>query len=289
MIFRSFDTLRIFTTVARHQSITVAAAELNLSKGSVSYQLRKLENELGFKLFERKRQRLVITLRGEKLWRSSELALGQLQREIRELQRDDPDLITIGSLTYFFSRWLSSRLMTFMEANPNIAVRVEPITGIDDIGQSDIDVAICWGSGEWEDTEHELLFECPARPTANAAVAARVGEMGLERALVEIPLLADSSGSSGWREWHARAGIDYQPMHNRLVIPDSNDRVQAVIDGQGIALWDSLVQNELDSGELCYLSDIALDSAGYYLHYTIPATERGEVTSIFTDWVKHQA
>jgi len=289
MAFRSFDTLRIFTTVARHQSITAAAAELNLSKGSVSYQLRKLEDELGFKLFERKRQRLVITLRGEKLWRSSELALGQLQREIRELQRDEPDRITIGALTYFFSRWLSSRLMMFMEANPNIAVRVEPITGIDDIGQSDIDVAICWGSGELEGVEHELLFECPARPTANATVAARVREMGLERALVEIPLLADSSGSSGWREWHARAGIDYQPMHNRLVIPDSNDRVQAVIDGQGIALWDSLVQNELDSGELCYLSDIALDSAGYYLLYTIPSTERGEVTSIFTDWVKHQA
>jgi LysR family glycine cleavage system transcriptional activator len=288
MAFRSFDTLRVFSAVARHQSITAAAAELNLSKGSVSYQLRKLEEELGFQLFERKRQRLVITLRGEKLWRSSELALGQLQREIRELQRDEPDRLTIGALTYFFSRWLSSRLMTFMEANPNIAVRVEPITGVDDIGRSDIDVAICWGSEHTNDTGKELLFDCPARPTANAAVAARVREIGLARALVEIPLLADSSGSSGWRDWHARAGLEYRPMHNRLVIPDSNDRVQAVINGQGIALWDSLVQNELDSGELCYLSDIALDSAGYYLYYPLPAAERSEVTSIFTDWIKHQ-
>ena len=274
--------------VARHQSITAAATELNLSKGSVSYQLRKLEEELGFRLFERKRQRLVITLRGEKLWRSSEMALGQLQREIRELQRDEPDRITIGALTYFFSRWLSARLMTFMEANPNIAVRVEPITGIDDIGRSDIDVAICWRSGNSGDTEQELLFHCPARPTANAAVAARVREIGLARALVEIPLLADSSGSTGWRDWHRRAGIEYRPMQNRLVIPDSNDRVQAVINGQGIALWDSLVQNELDSGELCYLSDITLDSAGYYLLYPLPPAERSGVTSIFTDWIKHQ-
>ena len=274
--------------MARHQSITAAAAELNLSKGSVSYQLRKLEEELGFKLFERKRQRLVITLRGEKLWRSSEMALGQLQREIRELQRDEPDRITIGALTYFFSRWLSARLMTFMEANPNIAVRVEPITGIDDIGRSDIDVAVCWGSGEWDDYENELLIECPARPTANAAIAARVRAIGLERALTEIPLLADSSGSSGWREWHKRAGLDYRPIHNRLVIPDSNDRVQAVIDGQGIALWDELVQTELDSGELHYLSDVTLDNAGYYLVYTAPAAQRSPVVTTFADWIRRQ-
>ena len=116
-------------------------------------------------------------------------------------------------------------------------------------------------------------FFSNARPTANAVVAAKVRKIDLERALAEIPLLADSSGSTGWREWHRRAGLEYRPMHNRLVIPDSNDRVQAVIDGQGIALWDALVQNELDSGELCYLSDVALDTVGYYLVYTAPATD----------------
>ena len=288
MAFRSYDALRIFAAVAQHRSITAAAAELNLSKGSVSYQIRKLEGELGFRLFERQRQRLQITGKGEKLWRSSQLALGQLDRDIRQLQQKEPDLITIGALTYFFSRWLSSRLMAFMEANPSIAVRVEPITGITDLAQSDIDVAICWGSGKWTNFEHHLLFKCPARPTANSSVAAKVREIGMNRALREIPLLADSSGSTGWQEWHHKAGLDYRPMQNRLVIPDSNDRVQAVIDGQGIALWDALVQNELDSGELCYLSEVALDDVGYYLVYTALATDRNAVVETFIDWISHQ-
>ena len=288
MPFRSYDALRIFAAVAHHRSITAAAAELNLSKGSVSYQIRKLEDDLGFRLFERQRQRLSITARGEKLWRSSQLALGQLDRDIRELQRGEPDRITIGALTYFFSRWLSSRLMAFMEANPNIAVRVEPITGIADLGQSDIDVAICWGSFEGTDIEYDLLLECPARPTANATVAAKVREIGLERVLIEIPLLADSSGSTGWREWHRRAGLEYRPKHNRLVIPDSNDRVQAVIDGQGIALWDALVEPEIQTGKLVYVSDIWLDNYGYYLVYPNGVPDHS-ASMAFRDWIIRQA
>lgn len=292
MPFRSYDTLRVFTAVARHESITAAAAELNLSKASVSYQIRKLEDELGFRVFERKSQRLHITLKGEKLMHSAQLALGQLDRDIRQLKETTPDLITIGALTYFFSRWLSSRLMSFMEANPSIAVRVEPITGISDLSQSDIDVAICWAAGDWDRSDHELdhthLFKCPARPTANASLTKQVQEIGLDRALREIPLLADSSGSTGWQQWHRLAKLEYRPMQNRLVIPDSNDRVQAVIDGQGIALWDDLVQSELDSGELFFLSEVALENAGYYLSCSSPTMERSAATETFIHWINEQ-
>ena len=78
MRFRSFDSLSVFSAVANHLSITAAARELNLSKASVSYRIRKLEDELGFPLFERQRQRLHITTKGETLWRSTQLAFGQL-------------------------------------------------------------------------------------------------------------------------------------------------------------------------------------------------------------------
>ncbi len=292
MPFRSYDTLRVFTAVARHESVTAAASELNLSKASVSYQIRKLEDQLGFYVFERKGQRLYITPKGEKLMHSAELAFGQLDRDIRQLKETTPDMITIGALTYFFSRWLSSRLMSFMEANPSIAVRVEPITGIADLSQSEIDVAIYWGVGDWDKSDHgldrTLLFNCPTRPTANASVTRQVQKIGLDRALREIPLLADSSGSTGWKQWHQLAGLEYRPMQNRLVIPDSNDRVQAVIDGQGIALWDDLVQNELDTGELFFLSDLALEGAGYYLSCSSPALERSVATEIFIGWIQHQ-
>jgi LysR family glycine cleavage system transcriptional activator len=41
--------------------------------------------------------------------------------------------------------------------------------------------------------------------------------------------------------------------------------VQAVIDGQGIALWDDLVAPEIISGQLVELTDRKLDTSGYYI------------------------
>ena len=274
--------------VARRLSVTGAARELNLSKASVSYQIRKLEDQLGFCLFERQRQRIHLTSKGEALLSSTQLHLGQLDRDIRQLQERDTDLITIGVLTYFFSRWLSSRLMNFMHQHPDIAIRVEPITDVADLAKSGVDVAICWGVGDVEGFGNTLLFRCPARPTANIEITRRVREIGLKRALKEIPLLSDSSGSTGWQEWHQNAGYEFQPTQNRLIIPDSNDRVQAVIDGQGIALWDDLVRSELESGELCYLSDIAIEEAGYFLLYLANRNQRSTVIQKFSDWICDQ-
>ncbi len=51
MRFRSFDGLRTFIQVAKHLSFTAASNELNLTKGAVSYQINRLESELGFKVF----------------------------------------------------------------------------------------------------------------------------------------------------------------------------------------------------------------------------------------------
>ena len=288
MRFRSFDSLRVFSVVARCLSVTDAARELSLSKASVSYQIRKLEDQLGFCLFERQRQRIHLTSKGEALLNSTQLYLDQLDRDIRQLQERDTDLITIGVLTYFFSRWLSSRLMDFMQQHPDIAIRVEPITDVADLAKSGVDVAICWGVGDVEGFAKTLLFRCPARPTANSDIARRVREIGLKQALKEIPLLSDSSGSTGWQEWHQNAGYEFQPTQNRLIIPDSNDRVQAVIDGQGIALWDDLVRSELESGELCYLSDIAIEEAGYFLLYLANQNQRSTVIQKFSDWICDQ-
>ncbi len=72
----SMSLLRAFEAAARHQSITTAAEELNLTQGAVSRQIRALEELLGSDLFLRERQTIRLTSAGE-----------TYAREIREALR----------------------------------------------------------------------------------------------------------------------------------------------------------------------------------------------------------
>jgi LysR family glycine cleavage system transcriptional activator len=110
----------------------------------------------------------------------------------------------------------------------------------------------------------------------------------LQAAVSKLPLLSDSSGSEGWRDWHEEAGYAYNPGPSDLVLSDSNVRVQAVIDGQGLALWDALIEPELISGALVYVSDVRLDAHGYYLVHPngVPGTP---VLKAFRSWIVQEA
>ena len=86
MPFRSYDSLRLFDVAARHLSFTAAAVELNLTKGAVSYRINQLETALEFPVFTRRSRGIVLTEKGEKLWRAAQAAFRDLDREIAELQ-----------------------------------------------------------------------------------------------------------------------------------------------------------------------------------------------------------
>src|SRR5260370_35259231 len=58
------NALKAFEAAARHESFTRAAEELCVTQGAVSRQVKALETELAIKLFNRERQRLVITEAG---------------------------------------------------------------------------------------------------------------------------------------------------------------------------------------------------------------------------------
>ena len=55
------NALKAFEAAARHVSFTRAAQELCVTQGAVSHRVKALESELGIKLFNRDRQRLIIT------------------------------------------------------------------------------------------------------------------------------------------------------------------------------------------------------------------------------------
>lgn len=288
MRFRSYDSLRVFDVVAGHLSFTAAAAALNLTKGAVSYQIKRLESELGFEVFARQHRGVALTPKGERLREAAQAAFRELDREIANLRDEPSERITIGLSTYFASRWLSPRLMTFIADHPRVGLRLQPLIDLVDLRAHGIDMAIRWGRGDWTDMAVEPLFACPAFPTAGAAVTERIEREGLETALPELPLLHDRDGSHAWRHWHEAAGLPYRAKHDDLVIPDPNVRVQAVIDGQGVALNDRLVDDELEKGTLFCVSEVELADYGYFLAYPAGALESPALRD-WRDWLLAEA
>lgn len=285
MRFRHFDNLRVFAIVARHNSFSSAAEELHLTKGAVSHQIRLLETELEFDLFERLPRGISLTPKGEELLAAIRPALTAVERKIDELRLSASRALTIGVTTYFASRWLSPRLMDFMRAHPDIRLRVQPMIDLHNLKAQGVDLAIRWGNGTWKDVETETLFACPAWPCGDASAQAQVRDLGLEAAFENFTLLRDRQDSTAWSQWFDVAGLTYMSRTDTLIIPDPNVRVQSVIDGQGVALNDMLVESELKAGTLHRLADAELSDFGYHLAYPPDALSNPDVEA-FAGWLK---
>ena len=290
MRFRNYDKLRNFARVARCASFTEAANHLNLTKGAISHQMDGLESELGFSLFNRGKRGIELTVSGHRLLSACDLAFDRLEQEIGYLRRQHQSSITIGMATYFASRWLSPRLMDFISHHSGIGLRLQPMVGIPDFPSNDLDMAIRWGKGDWVDPGMtvELIFPCPAMLTVSREMGQRIESQGIEAVLSELNFLHDTESNNAWVDWFDAAGLGMQTGSNDLFIPDPNVRFQAVIDGQGAGLYDTLIDDEVAAGKVYRYEAVQLHDYGYYLIYP-EAIATGSPLRVFRDWIMHEA
>jgi len=128
------------------------------------------------------------------------------------------------------------------------------------------------------DREFACLF-------GNRAAYERIRKDGVERAFYNFTLLRDREDSNAWNEWFWAAGLHKNMRFDTLIIPDPNVRVQAVLDGQGVALNDELIEAEVRDGKLFRLSSANLETYGYFLAYEKLASKAHEVAA-FLKWIK---
>src|SRR5262245_39330355 len=121
----SLNALRAFEAAARYESFTKAADELCVTQGAVSHQVKALEAELGLRLFQRERQRLVITEAGKAYLEVVRDAFDRVALGTeRLLQRQSSGVLTVTTSPNFAAKWLVHRLGRFAEAHPGIDLRV---------------------------------------------------------------------------------------------------------------------------------------------------------------------
>src|SRR3981189_1124710 len=146
----SLNGLRAFEAAARHLSFPQAASALHVPPTALTHQIRRLEEELGIRLFIRKNRALALTPEAREYLPGIRAAFNDLRLATDRLLRKDADnVLTISTLASLAAKWLLPRLSAFQEAHPGIDVRITTSTGLVDFKRGAGDAALRHGRGPW--------------------------------------------------------------------------------------------------------------------------------------------
>lgn len=122
-----WDKLRTFHAAADSGSLTAAAEKVSLSQSAVSRQIAALEDELGVPLFHRHARGLILTGPGKVLQQST----GQMatiaavaESNLKDARDRPQGELLITAPIGFGSTWLAPRLGGFMDAYPDVTLKL---------------------------------------------------------------------------------------------------------------------------------------------------------------------
>lgn len=264
----SLNGLRAFEAAARHLSFTNAAQELNVTQTAISHQIRRLEEELGIRLFERKSRSLVLTPKASEYLPGIRAAFQDLRFATdRLLRKDDGKVLTVSMMTSLATKWLLPRLSTFQEQHPDIDVRITTSSELVDFRRGDVDAAIRYGRGQWPGLHADWLMADELFPVCSPALLKGSNALKKPEDLARVTLLHTTGYAEDWRVWLTAAGLPASIAKNPgLTFDLSFMTVQAAVDGIGVAIGHTaFVQDDIANGRLVAPFDMTLpEDAGYY-------------------------
>jgi LysR family glycine cleavage system transcriptional activator len=283
------NALHTFEAAARHQSFSRAAMELHVTHAAVSHQIRALENWLGVALFDRTGRSVRLNERGQAYWPMVRGAFDQIHTGTATLLRAArAEALVVDAPPAFAARWLAPRLGQLWNAHPDLDLRLNEITGLDDPDFTDSDVAVCVGDGNWPDVEVIPLIPGTITPMCSPMLLNNGRKLERPEDLVHFKLL-HAYDHNGWRQWFRNAGIHDVDTERGPVFDDTNLIHSTTLAGQGVGLLHTaLTRKELEAGLLVRPFEIGpQNDLGYYLVYPRGAEADQRVVQ-FRDWLLAQ-
>jgi LysR family glycine cleavage system transcriptional activator len=262
-------TLPAFRAAARLANLRAAAQALHLTHSAVSQQIRVLEEQLGFSVFDRVGRRVVLNPAGKALLASVESALSTLDDGMQAASAavaGSGSLLRVTALPSFAQRWLLPRIGRWRARHPDIALEIDASQNVVDLQREGFHAGLRSGRGPWPGLEAEALIDSPLIAVGAPASARKLLGLG-DAALANEPLIGDAPL---WQLWFAAAGVKVR-VRPVADFNDSGLMLQAAEHGLGITLArEMLAADALADGRLVRLSPVAVDvpeSRGYYLVY----------------------
>lgn len=283
----SMASLLALEAVDRLGTASAAAAELSLTQGAVSRQLKVLEDQLGIPLLIRDRQRLRLTPAAADYVREVRRSLTSLTQASLKL-RANPlgGSLNLAILPAFGMHWLAPRLAGFAQSHPEVTVNLSTRLAPFDFAAHNFDAAIHYGRKDWPGVDYlPLMAEQVMAVAAPDLLATPLPEA---IGILAQPLLQLESRPGDWARWlahHGNPGL----RPGGMMFDQFATMTQAAIHGLGIALLPLfLIDRDLAAGRLVPAFGGPVRALGsYFLVWPRDIPARAPLVS-FRTWIAGQ-
>ena len=281
--------LRIFEAAGRLGSLTRAAHELGLTQPAVTYQIKRVEEQLGVSLLRRSQGGSRLTDAGEILFQAVQSSVESIDKAARDTRRTSKvPAVRIFTDFGFAAFWLMPRVTDFRRLHPEAEVHIVASQGLEDALERDTDAAMLFGAREDFPDTARLLIPERVVPVCTPGFLKRYGPFDDPADFARAPLLhlevAGKSRWLTWESWLADHGIDRKPAQGDLGLNSYGFVIQAALAEQGVALgWRGLIDQHLAQGSLVAIGrEVTQPDRGYWV---VPSPSVSSTTSKLLDWL----
>jgi DNA-binding transcriptional LysR family regulator len=221
-------------------------------------------------LFQRAHRAVQLTEAGRRFHADVTLGLGHIRKSAEDIRnRGKPASVTLAASTAFASFWMLPRLHRLRDDLPDIDLRIQTADRDLDIRTESIELGVRGGRPEdWPDYHSALIAPEIIEAVASAAYIEKHGEPETVAHLTQhrlIHLEEPFRSACDWPQWFKSAGVNAAVANRGLAINDYVLVIQAVMEGQGIALsWRHLTGRLISSGLLEKVTDYSLETGAAF-------------------------
>lgn len=286
------EPLRGFVAVGRTMSITRAAASLCLTQSAVSRQVQALEQRLGVQLLRRGHRSLSFTEDGERLFRSANPALHQLQAAVSAISAAAASRpVMLSASIGVTALWLLPQLGEFQQRHAEVDLRVAAGNRLIDLSAEGMDVAIRYCAPRDAPRDAWHLFDERLAPVTRPAPGLRALRSGAD--LDGRVLLEFDDPERPWLQWsHWLKSRGWSARPKAVLRFNQYDQVaHAAMAGQGIALGRlPLLGHWIEKQHLKVVHKPHAPVGSDHAYWLLQATEAPRPTvRTVVSWLQHQA
>ncbi|HEX3954856.1 MAG TPA: transcriptional regulator GcvA [Stellaceae bacterium] len=280
------NALRAFEAAARNGSFLLAADELGLTAGAISYQIKSLEAQLGISLFRRLSRGVALTEAGGVYHAHVRDAFDRLGAATDALLgRHKSHAIRITALPAFAEKWLVPRLLGFHERHPDIELSLSADAELVDFVTGDFDIGLRYSDGRHPALHVSKLMSETLFPVCSPAFAA---ERALHHPadLAAHTLVYDTHWRDDWALWFEAAGLRGIDVTAGPAFTLYSMALEAAMKGLGIAMGHSaLVADDLAAKRLVAPFELRIEAPRAYYVVSPNWTAANEAVAAFKTWL----